>query len=161
MEKIAQRSQNARTHDLRDTNPCSFFFNSFNKKLSINETIANAQAEFPQVLIDLMQDQKKESTAYDLAPNSEIEGAMLNMKELLTHFWSCFSDGRFKSDMEEKVNRMNQNLRNFEENTMRELRELEGISERSDFIQMCEMLEEANQKYMKLQEANAKRKRKI
>ena len=131
------------------------------KKLSINETIANAQAEFPQVLIDLMQDQKKESTAYDLAPNSEIEGAMLNMKELLTHFWSCFSDGRFKSDMEEKVNRMNQNLRNFEENTMRELRELEGISERSDFIQMCEMLEEANQKYMKLQEANAKRKRKI
>ena len=126
---------------------------------SINETIANAQGEFPQVLIELMQDQKKESTTFDLEPNTDVEGAMLKLKEILTHFWSCFSDGRFKPDMDEKVNRMNQNLNHFEENTMRDLRESEG--ERSDVIQMSEMIEEANQKYIKLQEANAKRKRKI
>ena len=126
---------------------------------SINETIANAQGDFPQVLIELMQDQKKESTTFDLEPNVDVDGAMLKLKEILTHFWSCFSDGRFKPDMEEKVNRMNQNLNHFEENTMRDLLESEG--ERSDVIQMSEMIEEANQKYIKLQEANAKRKRKI
>ena len=106
-----------------------------------------------------MQDQKKESTTFDLEPNADVDGAMLKLKEILTHFWSCFSDGRFKPDMEEKVNRMNQNLNHFEENTMRDLRESEG--ERSDVIQMSEMIEEANQKYIKLKEANAKRKRKI
>lgn len=54
----------------------------------IHETILNAQSEYPAVLIELMQDQKKEGKQADLERSGDIDNALLQVKEILTHFWS-------------------------------------------------------------------------
>jgi hypothetical protein len=54
----------------------------------INETILNAQGEFPDVLIKLMQEQKKENIQVHFEQSIEVDNAMLQAKEILTHFWS-------------------------------------------------------------------------
>ena len=60
----------------------------------IHETISNAQSAYPEVLMELMRDQKNEKSQIEHEASAEIEivinKATLQVKEILTHFWSCF-----------------------------------------------------------------------
>lgn len=58
----------------------------------INETIAHAQDEFPSVLIELMQEQRKRKAQQeenrDLEDESALTDALSKCREILSHFWS-------------------------------------------------------------------------
>ena len=58
----------------------------------INETIKNAQDDFPSVLIELMQEQRKQKARRDELkdPDDEkiLNDALHKCREILTHFWS-------------------------------------------------------------------------
>jgi len=85
----------------------------------INTTITDAQDDFPSVLIELMQEQRKRKARDDETRDADDEkvlcDALGKCRELLTHFWSCFPP---KPEHAEKLHRMHANICAFDDNSL-------------------------------------------
>jgi len=119
----------------------------------IDETISCAQNKFPQVLIDLKRDQKKEKMDKEREVPSEIQDAMSECREILSHFWSCFPP---KPDTNEKMMRMNSNLLTFDS---KKLKDLEMHYDQGSIAHLREMREMIDTAIAKFNAFESRRKR--